>query len=251
MSDPAVWFIRSRGREYGPLTGAALRSAAEAGRVGPDDGVKKTGGPWRSANEVKGLFPSPAAAPPADGFGGMLNAAPDADTPPAPRPAPEKTPPPAPDPPPPARANDEPSEVIDVRDLAAAGIGDDPDPPPTYANLRVYSAYLKVTGIILYVVAGLILLTNVLLALFLPFETPSVLLRILGLVFAVLGGIIFALPVAVAGFLLRCLSEGVGLLVNLATDTRAVRGHACRAALSGKPTVCPDGMPVATINHRS
>ena len=224
-SDPAVWFLRSRGRErgreYGPFAGAALRSMAEAGRVGPADAVRKTGGPWKPATEVRGLLPTPAPEPAGDRTGGTPDAAP-AAPPPAPRPAPEPDRRPAP---PPAVTNEEPAEVIDARELAAVGIGDDPDPPPAYGNLRVYSAYLKVAGIVHYFFAGLIVVAAVLLAAFGGSGDGSALVRVSLMIFAAFGGCLLALPVAVAGFLLRCLSEGVGLLVNLATDTRAVRDH--------------------------
>ena len=122
-------------------------------------------------------------------------------------------------------ANEEPAEVIDARELAAVGIGDDPDPPPAYGNLRVYSAYLKVAGVLHYVFAGLLVAVVGMAAVYSSGDESPMVVRVGVGIVQVFGGCLLALPLVVVGFLLRCLSEGVGLLVNLATDTRAVRDH--------------------------
>ena len=64
--DPAVWHARTRGREYGPMTGRQLKGAADAGKLAGDATVRKTGGPWKPAAEVKGLgvdLPAPEPIP--------------------------------------------------------------------------------------------------------------------------------------------------------------------------------------------
>ena len=161
-ADPAVWFIRSRGREFGPLTGAALRSAAAEGRVGPADAVRKTGGPWRPSTEVKGLLPDPP--PPSGGseLAGMLAAAPDAAPPPAP-PAARSADPPRPATPP-ATASPVAAEPpappadpdrITAADLAAAGVAEGYGPAAGLLEGRAAGLLLQWGGLFCYFAAAL------------------------------------------------------------------------------------------------
>ena len=76
-SDPAVWHARTRGREFGPMTGRQLKGAADAGKLAGDAVVRKAGGPWKPAAEVKGLgVDPPAPDPPAETFAELPPAAP-------------------------------------------------------------------------------------------------------------------------------------------------------------------------------
>ena len=129
-ADPPVWFVRTGGVEKGPLTGAVLRGLAASGRVSEASAVRKAGGPWRPAAEVRGLL-SPA----------------EPATPPPPEPTPE---PPAPDPPPPpvefaaAPSPDPPAspfagEFIDPAEVALAlddAPASRPSTPPADGGLR-------------------------------------------------------------------------------------------------------------------
>jgi len=61
------WFYLHAGEVVGPITAQQLRDHALAGRVSPDEYVKRGGeGDWLPAKNVKGLFapPPPAPAPP-------------------------------------------------------------------------------------------------------------------------------------------------------------------------------------------
>ena len=197
--DPAVWHVRTRGRERGPLTGRQLKAAADAGKLAGDAAVRKVGGPWRPAAEVKGLGAAEQTA----------DAATDPDGGPAP-----------------------PAERIDPAEVAAA-LADPParpgrprEVPPDYEALRKCAAGLRSLGRLCYAAAVFAVAAAAVagVALALSEETAgSVALSPVAAVLFAGVAAIYALPVAAAGFLLRCAAEGVGLAVNLAVDVRAVR----------------------------
>jgi hypothetical protein len=61
------WFVARDGQQHGPLSSAALKAAADAGKVLPSDWVWKEGmAEWAPASIVRGLFgaSSSRAAPP-------------------------------------------------------------------------------------------------------------------------------------------------------------------------------------------
>ena len=221
-ADPPVWFVRTGGVEKGPVTGAALRGLAASGRVSEASAVRKAGGPWRPAAEVKGLL-SPAG--PA--------------TPPPPAPAPE---PPAPDPPPPpvefaaAPAPDppgpppvaeefiDPAEVALALDDAPASVRPARRSSAEYGELRGYGASFAVLGTIAYVLTGVLILSG--LALIglavwgVAVEEPAVLSAA---VFGV-GALAYSIPVGIVGVLLRCLGKGVEAFADIAGNVAALRG---------------------------
>jgi hypothetical protein len=63
---PRDWYYRSGSTTHGPVSAADLKTLAQAGRVRPDDLVRKDGAAdWVPAGKVKGLFPDPLPTPPA------------------------------------------------------------------------------------------------------------------------------------------------------------------------------------------
>lgn len=55
-----AWHVVSEGRKWGPLTTAQIRQFAERGTITPTCRVSQgPNGPWFSAGQVQGLFPSP------------------------------------------------------------------------------------------------------------------------------------------------------------------------------------------------
>lgn len=53
------WFVRRGEKIVGPLTGAKLKELGQAKRIAPTDQVgNSSNGPWSTASNVKGLFPS-------------------------------------------------------------------------------------------------------------------------------------------------------------------------------------------------
>ena len=220
-ADPPVWFVRTGGVEKGPLTGAALRGLAASGRVSEASAVRKAGGPWRPAAEVKGLLlPAEPATPP----------------PPEPADPPPVEPPPpvefaaaaAPGPPPPAEEFIDPAEVALALDDAPATVR--PPRPPTadYRELRGYGASFAVLGMIAYVLT--VLLFSGGLAAFVLGVWSAVAAGgsggESGVAAAALGvgAIAYSVPVGIAGVLLRCLGKGVEAFADIAGNVAALRG---------------------------
>ena len=56
------WYYLLDGEQRGPVSGGELKQLAAAGKLRPNDKVKKEGMPgWVAASQVKGLFPPTAA----------------------------------------------------------------------------------------------------------------------------------------------------------------------------------------------
>ena len=57
------WYCKVEGKEYGPIAGNVVQEWALDGRLSPTDSVRKEGGQWVAAKEIKGLNWPPVAEP--------------------------------------------------------------------------------------------------------------------------------------------------------------------------------------------
>ena len=221
-ADPPVWFVRTGGVEKGPLTGAALRGLAASGRVSEASAVRKAGGPWRPAAEVKGLLSpaEPATPPPPE-------PTPEPPAPDPPPPSVEFAPAPVPgppEPPPPAEEFIDPAEVALALDDAPAALRPPRRPTAEYGELRGYGASFAVLGTIAYVLTGVLILSG--LALIGLGIWGAVDGRESGVAAAALGvgSLAYSIPVGIVGVLLRCLGKGVEAFADIAGNVAALRG---------------------------
>jgi hypothetical protein len=62
------WYVRSKGKVYGPLDSKSLKQLAVDGKIdGSTEVAQSQSGPWSAANKVRGLFdppPSPSISQP-------------------------------------------------------------------------------------------------------------------------------------------------------------------------------------------
>lgn len=63
----ADWFVTVKGKEHGPFTESQLLKLVEKKQIGPNDKLRRAGGPLVAAVEVDGLFPAESRLPAAAG----------------------------------------------------------------------------------------------------------------------------------------------------------------------------------------